>query len=315
MLSVMENKTYHHPMNDHLTNKTLIRTGTVGDGSCFFHSILTSLSGTYRKSDTSIKQRYIKRFRKKISNTFDIKKWHTFNGMELLVQNMIYKDIKRSFTTSLRRREIDMTIRTIVSFALLDINILPRAFDLLSKKYKNSGLEENNYIKDLHTYIMMYVTKYVSDTEPDKDTESDRDRETLYRPCVPKRWSVDIPNRNEILKELNQSLGEILRESEKKIFEEFRQSVERVSSWVDNDMLIKHVSNMFKINILILDGQTKNPYKMAITYTQDRPFIVLYYIPGLHFEGMGVYDEKNKQIIRKYESGDEIVRWFLDKLN
>jgi hypothetical protein len=106
-----------------------------------------------------------------------------------------------------------------------------------------------------------------------------------------------------------------LRASEKKIFEKFKESVERVSSWVDNDILIKHVSNMFKINILILNARTEEPYKMAITYRAEWPYIVLYYIPGIHFEGMGVYDDDTKQISRKYKENDEIVRWFLNKLN
>ena len=315
MLSVMENKTLRHPLNNQMKRGTLIRTGTVGDGSCFFHSILTGLSATYRKSDVSVKKKYIKRFRKKISNTFDMKDWHKFNGMELLVQNMIYSDIKEAFTNKLRRRPIDITIRCVISFATLDRDILPRAFDLLSKKYKSDDIDNNHYIEDLKKYILLYVTKFISDTEPESDTEENRDRETLSKPCVPKRWGACIEDRDELLRELEEMMDTILRASEKKIFEKFKESVERVSSWVDNDILIKHVSNMFKINILILNARTEEPYKMAITYRAEWPYIVLYYIPGIHFEGMGVYDDDTKQISRKYKENDEIVRWFLNKLN
>ena len=312
MLGVMENKRLHHSFNH--DEYTLIKTGTVGDGSCFFHSILTALSTTYRKSDTRIKRNYIKKFRKKISETFNISDWHTFPGMEMLVQNMIYTNIKNKFTNQISRDPNSITIRCICPFGRLDTQILPRAFDLLSKKYKQN-VDENDYIEDLCGYIVRYIDIFTGDTEPDEDTEDNRDKETLEQPFVPSRWGACIEHRESVLDAFRQQIEEILRVSENQIFEKFKESVMTVSTWVDNDILVKHVSDMFKINIMILNSQTNEPYSMAIQYDDSRPYILLYYIPQIHFESIGVHDNHTNTIYRKFNKSDSIVKWFIDKMN
>ena len=307
MLSIMENRKLLHSFNT--DEYSLIRTGTIGDGSCFFHSILTALSATYRNSSNGIKKSYIKKFRKKIADTFDMNDWHSFSGMEMLVQNMIHKHIKNTFTNQLDTDSIGMSIRCICSFDRLDRDILPRAFDLLSKKYKQN-VTENNYIEDLTNYIVNYITIFTSTTIPEEDTEENRDKETLTYPFVSKRWGACIENRDEVLTQFKTRLNRVLKASEKDIFEKFKESVTKVGSWVDNDILVKHVSDMFNINIMILDGQTNKPYTIAIRREDTRPYIMLYYIPGIHFEGMGVYNHNTKYIQRKFTNDSDIVKWF-----
>ena len=232
----------------------------------------------------------------------------------MLVQNMIHTNIKNSFTTQLKREPIHITIRCICPFDRMDRDILPRAFDLLSKKYK-TGVKDNDYIDDLCNYIVKYIDIFTGFTSPEPNTEENRDRETLSEPFVATRWGACIDDRERVLETFREMIVDILKESEIKIFEKFKGSVMSVSTWVDNDILVKHVSDMFKINIMILDARTNNPYSMAIQYSDSRPYILLYYIPGVHFEGMGIYNNNTKSIQRKFTKDDRIVKWFNDKMN
>lgn len=304
MLNVMENKKIEHPYNTN--THSIIKTGTVGDGSCFFHSIMTALSATYRSSDIHVKKRYIKKFRKRISDTFDMNGWHTFPGMEMLVQNNIYKNMKHRFTTDLERSPLHTKMRCLCSFSRLDMDILPRAFDLLSIKYKEP-LSENNYINDLYTYIVTYIEIFSGHRASEIHN---KDKETLTKPYVQKRWDANIDNREEVLELFRESIKNILEVSEKEIFEEFKESVKNVSVWIENDILVKHVCDMIKINILIWNSREEKPYNLPIRRVKGRPYIILHYIPGLHFEGMGLYSHETRHIQRKFSELDKIVTYF-----
>ena len=312
MLPVMINQRINHPFNDEIS-RTLIRTGTVGDGSCFFHSILTNVSSTYRDTTVDTKKRYIKKFRKKIADAFNINTWHIFPGMELLVQDSIYNHIKERLTCKLDRRVSMMRMRSIASFALFDIDILPRAFDIVSKKYKKAP-ESNDYIHDLYTYITRYFAIYISDTGCDSDTEENRDNETIQSPHVAKRFGALIEEKEKVIKTFNTFMKDILEKAEKDMFERFKESISNVSTWIHNDILIKHISDMFKINILVIQ-EDGTPYKMPIVYNEDWVYIMIYYMDGVHFEAMGLYNKDDNTIERKFGHPHEVVQLFLDKLN
>lgn len=48
-------------------NEKLFRMKTIGDGSCFFHSICQSISPLYRKLSDNKKMKFVKEFRKQLS--------------------------------------------------------------------------------------------------------------------------------------------------------------------------------------------------------------------------------------------------------
>ena len=60
-------------------NSVLVRTGTIGDGSCFIHSILHACDKLYKLMDEADRQKHVKNIRKKISTDIDIEKWEELN--------------------------------------------------------------------------------------------------------------------------------------------------------------------------------------------------------------------------------------------
>ena len=150
MLNIMQHKKIKNNIFDsHFHNSILIKTGTIGDGSCFFHSLLTALSSTYRNTNSDIKQKYVKKLRNKISDSFNISEWDKFDGMEFLLQTTIYNNLKTVFNKQflpdkncdinkfLSKYPIEFVyIFRIFPFTFFDKFILPRAFDLSTKSKK-----------------------------------------------------------------------------------------------------------------------------------------------------------------------------------
>jgi hypothetical protein len=77
----------------------IYRIGTIGDGSCLLHSIMTH-EKEYRKLSEKMKSKYIKKLRKKLYKIYDEKSWeNTGNGSLKLYSNIdksyTYKKIKK----------------------------------------------------------------------------------------------------------------------------------------------------------------------------------------------------------------------------
>ena len=63
-----------------ISDETLIRTGTIGDGSCAYHSMLHAFSKDYTKMDIDNRQKFVKKIRSNISNEITKEKWLEINN-------------------------------------------------------------------------------------------------------------------------------------------------------------------------------------------------------------------------------------------
>lgn len=61
----------------------IVRTGTVGDGSCFFHALLYSISGSYRKLSVPDRVNYVSKVRQKIAKSVDRMVWKNLGNGEV----------------------------------------------------------------------------------------------------------------------------------------------------------------------------------------------------------------------------------------
>lgn len=75
-------------------NRSLIRTGTVGDGSCFFHSILKSIEPKYSKLDSNERKEVVASLRNKLASELTMDKWETFGGGTLAFTRVIPRVVK-----------------------------------------------------------------------------------------------------------------------------------------------------------------------------------------------------------------------------
>lgn len=71
-----------------------IRTGTVGEGSCAFHSILTSIDKVYRSLDSNRREEYVAKLRKALSDRLTMEKWISFGKGHLSYSLTVPRFIK-----------------------------------------------------------------------------------------------------------------------------------------------------------------------------------------------------------------------------
>jgi SAM-dependent methyltransferase len=75
-------------------NKHLVRTGTVGDGSCFFHSVLKCISPDYSKLDKQERKEFVGRLRDKMANDLSQEKWESFGKGTLAFSRLIPRFVR-----------------------------------------------------------------------------------------------------------------------------------------------------------------------------------------------------------------------------
>ena len=85
-LDSMDNEIFNTPLLPKDGNEVLIRTGAIGEGSCFFHAILTAYSSIYRKWNKREKYDYVRKLRHKLANSLTVDKWKEI-GYALAINN------------------------------------------------------------------------------------------------------------------------------------------------------------------------------------------------------------------------------------
>ncbi|MDD4931683.1 MAG: methyltransferase domain-containing protein [Candidatus Colwellbacteria bacterium] len=73
---------------------SLVRTGTVGDGSCFFHAVLKSISPDYSKLDRDERKEFVAKLRNKLADQLTMKQWESFGNGTLAYSRVIPRVVK-----------------------------------------------------------------------------------------------------------------------------------------------------------------------------------------------------------------------------
>jgi len=302
---------YKVPIRNHI----LIRTGTIGDGSCFFHSLLTSISNTYRTADNSQKIIYNQRLRRKLSQQFTEYEWIEFDGMECLLQSQIHQDITQIWKHPnisnhfIDKAYLQYAIHMIsqIPYTIIDNQILPRAFDIASK-HKHKMSTSSDYVQYIYKYITQYVRIYMSDDKIPANTETLRDLETVHDPHVIHRNKNNYSYTYKHKRTFQTLIRGILDRANKVVFDQFKNQLSSINSWA-NDFYIKYASKILNINILLLENDTL--YKMAYTIDKTKKCVLLYYFEDAHFESVGLYNKKTKNIERSFDYSHPIIQSIL----
>lgn len=73
-----ETRTFCSPLSPRL-----VRTGVIGDGSCFFHAVALSLSSEYRHGDTQVRMKYVRKMRQQIIDYLTNDTWKQLGHGEI----------------------------------------------------------------------------------------------------------------------------------------------------------------------------------------------------------------------------------------
>ena len=136
----------------HLEDYTMIRTGVMGDGSCFFHSLFTSMNEReFKRID---RKNYIKQQREMLSS-LSIDQWLSLSdgNIAFLQYDQLAKKMKYRLVTDNPNVMKKMNDTHIFPKELVNQEILDKAYETYKKKLKNTReCITHIYVK----YIMDY---------------------------------------------------------------------------------------------------------------------------------------------------------------
>jgi hypothetical protein len=283
----------------------LVRTGTIGDGSCFFHSLLHALNkDNYIVSSPEIRKNIIKKYRQNIGK-------------------MITHDLWQSLSNG----EVAKIPFTIIFNTILEIfyNIVIN-FD----KYVEIGVSdpslifvyENFFLKDsieLYKIFIEYVSlddfeKYIlpESIEPSNITQiisniNNNTRRFLSDKIMESQYKPD----NNIIRSLFEIViffvSKIGHASFQLAYDEFKNKITNTCSWVDN-FTIGLIMDYFDKDIYIIDGSTRNAYNIGgCENYHHRDSIVILWINESHYEIIGSI-QPNNSIKRIFDSDDQLIQ-------
>jgi len=282
---------------------TLVRTGTIPDGSCFVHALLHAYSKDYVCMNRNDRMGFVSRLRKTMARKMDKIKWESLsegliskisfqeNVQDILtdIYNYILNDTQPSIqqTKNIINKLINSSQDTKdiykVIFQLLPLtntfehNILPKVYE----KYNNKSLEEN---KDgIVTESILHLNKILNNLGELNDKQ------------------VDFYN-----DKLEVFLHELIQEAENSAYKSYIKQLENSSVDVD-EYTIGLISNKFNRDIYFIDASTRMPYRNAsFKNIKNRKSILVMWTGGCHYEIVGRLLPGNK-IERDFKSDDRLI--------
>ena len=291
------------------------RIGTISDGSCFFHAIVTSLSKSYRDTEVyTDKIDKVKSIRSTIGSKIDTSNWESlqngepcqFKFLEQIrsLESEIVKFIKKPKRYSGRkdREWIKDCVKGSSTFNLLSSVTSKNLFDMneFTKncankfgKYKTMKERKSIFVKMQLKVCVESIEKKIKSLQ-EKFESSEIECAVLdYKRILEK--AVDLAE--------NRGLKDLIK------------SFSNPSTWVGTEYL-SFLGDQFNMNIFIVTGTTGLPYPVdEKAIVKGRSNIFLLHVDECHFESLGfeIKTESSRPKIRcKLPWDNEIVKRFLD---
>jgi hypothetical protein len=285
-LSVDETRKFDTPLY-----KNVVRTGTVGDGSCLFHAILKGLDPEYSALSVSEKRKYIKKFRQELAQniTLDYYK-HKLNVISRLNLDLeltkffevFYKFIEDPSTFLKGENKLFSKIISNNTLAYQIITTVIPLSDLISIRdltTVSGSIDVDEYTQKLYQEVSTVFTREIKEFDIDEE-------------------KVEICQ--EKLKELIFQVCEYLIDKE---FKEYIRDLMNVSEW-GGDYMLQLISNNMDIDIYFINVNTKQLYNRGCddVVSGKRRAVVIGWIDDSHFESIGVSPSgKTSDIQRVFE--------------
>lgn len=280
----------------------LTRTGTIAEGSCFFHSILHAYSQEYVNMNTKERMKYVRTLRDNLSGNVSKDDWEELNNgliakipFQENVNNILLnfyrfingdkkasgKSTKNVILKLINDNETKLEIYEIITELIpfsegFEKNILPNAY----------GKCENSFISDCKRYIYRETVKYVKNTEVFK--------------------SVSRQQADKILNILDDFINVIVEEAEDSSYKNYIDSLKNVSEEVDS-YTIGLISDKFNRDIYFIDSKTKMPYYTLDTENiKGRKSIIIMWTGDVHYEIVGRLLQENR-IQREFKPDDILI--------
>ena len=281
----------------------LVRTGTIGEGSCFFHSILHSYSKDYSMMDKKDRMKLVLKLRAGLSGKMDKESWENMgegniaripfeeNIMEILIS---FYNFLENQNSNIRGRATRRVVKQLIGSTKEKLEIyeiiseilpLKDAFQkvILPKAYKNArSLSEYNIVIDKQ--VQSYISKNGILTGSSKE-------QTRF-----------------ILSSISELIELICMEAYDLAFKTYKKGLENIGTYVDS-YSINYIADRFNRDIYFLNGNNRVPYNNCDTVDtlKGRKSIIIIWINKNHYEIVGRLLPGNR-IQREFDATDPLIK-------
>ena len=309
MLPVNKSVVFYSPVEG---EDVLVRTGTIGEGSCLFHSLLHAYSKDYATMDRKGRMKFVIRLRASMAGKVNPQSWEEMGGgviskvpyqenvREILdnfyrfvqsdgeskVRGRSSRRVMKKLTNDGKLSDVYKVLTELIPFRVLVSTCLPRGYD----RTQDERIDETNLA------VCDEVVKHLKTL---KEIKQLSDNKALY-----------------IEKKLGSLMSVVLKESKDSAYRSYVKGLERVSEDVDS-YTIEFISDRFNRDVYFLDATTRLPYNTCPTTSniKNRKSMVVLWVGGNHYEIVGRLLPGNR-IQREFAHDDELInriRTFITK--
>ena len=301
MLPVNKSVVFYSPLEG---DDVLVRTGTIGEGSCLFHALLHAYSKDYSSMDRKGRMKFVKRLRASMAGNIDEESWEEMgNGIisKIPFQENTH-DILESFYDFIGKSESGEIkgrgSRRVIKKLLGDDKKLKLVYYIFTEIFSFSELTSN-----------MLPTIY-SETE-DKKIDDVSKRIIEYIAVKLKNTkeisTLDMKKISYIIEKISNMMKIILGEAKNIAYSSYIKGLERVSEDVDT-YTIEFISERFNRDVYFLDGTSRLPYNICHTNEniKNRKSMIVLWVGKNHYEIVGKLLPGNK-ILRDFPPDDDLI--------
>lgn len=292
------------PVNKNLTilspfNSNLVRTGTIADGSCFFHAVLTSIKPSYRVLSLDQKSKIVEKLRNDIADsiTFEVWKNNYCNKSSFVTISQLFWSFYKMYYTFIIDNKTTNTTKHIQPI----INSI-------------------NKTNSKHIFEVVPLTLFQKITEDSYNTfeqNQRNDKNTTLQESFDQTIQIALKNKFLILevhhglklgdthidyfiKHIQKLFKDLYALAEQKTYLLYIQTLKKCKKWITQDKL-EVLSNYFKLDIYIFDDKNRLPYNIGgkELYKKQKSIILLY-VNNNHFESIAICKNR-KEFVRTFD--------------
>jgi len=283
---------------------TLVRTGTIGEGSCFFHSVMCACSKEYCAMDRKGRMKFVKRLRASMAGNVTRYSWEEMGGgliAKIPYQEKVY-DILTKFYDFMsssdggdaRGRSTRRVVKKLIKGDVENLELYRLITELIP-------LDEG---------YNQVILKNAYDNTSDMKIEDSKKaviKETIKYINAKSEFNIIDPDKAEYLRSVITNFNTtIMNEAESSTFSSYVKNLQSVEANVDT-YTIGLISDRIERDIYIIDGSTRLPYRNAsVENLQFRKSIIVVWVEKNHYEVVGRLLPGNR-IQREFDKGDPII--------
>jgi hypothetical protein len=300
ILPVNKTVVFYSPVED---KDVLVRTGTIGDGSCCYHATLHAYSKEYVSMNEKERGRFVAKLRSSLASKVDRERWEEISGglvAKIPFQeniNSLLHDFYRHVAKGRdgRTKNVRRVIREVIkndqdneTFALITEMVSINDFEkrILPDVYDRCADDSIQACKD----------KLVD--------ESERFYNKVFQKLDDK---VESRRVDFCVKKLGDLARAVANEADSMAFGDYISNLKDISVVVDR-YTIGLISNRFNRDIYFIDSRTRMPYREGGTdHIKGRKSIILMWTGGVHYEVVGRLLPGNR-IQREFRPDEALIK-------